>query len=365
MSRQTEFAEKLRRIRVFLCEKQYDAALFTRNDSFCWLSCGRYAFVDKSSETAVAVLLVTRDRTLVFCSSIEMYRIPEEELKDLSFTLVDYRWNDDGDRFIREKLKGMRVLSDSGAFGTENRILDLFRLRYVHTAEELARYREIGPFIAAIVEDCIRNVNPGQTECGIAGTVTGSLMAQGCQVPVCLVAADERTLKYRHPLPTSKKLNNIALIGVCVQKYGLTVSLSRMISFKPLSEDIRHKFDAVIRVDAAYIAATVRGARAGDVVKAGKEAYETAGFGQDFYLHHQGGSLGYATRYYCATEHDGNIVMDGQAFSWNPTIAGVKSEDTYLIAGNEQEIISRGGNWPQRIVEIRGKTLERPDILIL
>ena len=365
MSSQTEFAEKLERIRGFLSKERYDAALFTRNDNFSWLSCGHYAFVDKSSESAVCTLLVTQDKTVVFCNSSEMYRIPEEELRDIPFTLVDYRWNSDADKLIREYCKGMRVVSDSGAFGTENRFLDLSRLRYVHTAEEISRYREIGPFIGGIVEDCIKNIKPGQTEYEIAGIVTGTLMAGGCQVPVCLVASDERTLKYRHPLPTGKKVDSIVLVGICAQKYGLTVSLSRMISFKPLSGEIERKFNAVTKIDAAYINATVNGAVAGDVVKAGKVMYEETGFGKDFFLHHQGGAIGYATRYYCATEDDRSIVMDGQAFSWNPTIAGVKSEDTYLIFGNNQEIISSGGKWPQRTIEISGKKYSRPEILVV
>jgi len=355
----------LRRIRGFLDKESADAALFTRNDNFSWLSCGHYAFVDKSSESAVCILLVTRDKMVVFCNSSEMYRIPEEELRGIPFTPIDYRWNSDVDKLIREYCKGMRVVSDSGSFETENRFLDLSRLRYVHTDEEISRYREIGPLIGGIVEDCVRNIKPGQTEYEIAGVISGSLMAIGCQVPVCLVASDERILKYRHPLPTDKKLSSIALAGICAQKYGLTVSLSRMISFSPLNGETKRKFNAISKIDAAYIHATVNGALAGDVVKTGKAMYDEMGFSEDFFLHHQGGALGYATRYYCATEHDNNIVMNGQAFSWNPTIAGVKSEDTFLVFGEDQEIISSGGKWPQSVIEISGKTYSRPEILVI
>ena len=90
-----EFEEKLQRIRTFLAEVNYDAALFTRSDSFSWLSCGNYAFVNKASEAAVSSFLVTRDKTVVFSNSIEMYRIQDEELNGLPYTLVDYLWNGD------------------------------------------------------------------------------------------------------------------------------------------------------------------------------------------------------------------------------------------------------------------------------
>jgi Xaa-Pro aminopeptidase len=364
MSLQEEFTAKLGKIRAFLNTAGYDAALFTRNDSFSWLSCGHYAFVDKSLESAAAVLAVTGKDAFVFCNSSEMYRIPAEELQGLPFTLIDYPWNADGGAVIKERLKGMKAVSDSGFLGTEYRA-GLIELRYVHTPEEIARYREIGPGAAKIAEDCLGAVRPGGTEYELAGEVTGALMAAGFQVPVCLAASDERILKYRHPLPTPKKIADTVLLAVCARKYGLTVSMTRMLSFKKPDREITKKFEAVLRVDAAYIRATVPGTKAGDVVRAGKAVYEETGFGEDFYLHHQGGALGYAARYYCAAETDQNVIMNNQAFSWNPTIAGVKSEDTYLVIEGTQEIISQSGSWPQLQVETRGGSVRRPDILIL
>ena len=194
--------------------------------------------------------------------------------------------------------------------------------------------------------------------------MTGKLMAQGFEVPVCLIAADERLLMYRHPLPVGAVVRERAMIAICAQKYGLTVSMSRIVSFAPLDAETQSKYDALLRVDATYIVNTVVGARAGDIVQKGHAAYEQGGYEPDFHLHHQGGALGYCTRDYCAGEKNPSIVLNGQAFSWNPTIAGVKCEDTYLVLDGHQEIVSDTGAWVYRDVAVDGKTVRRPLILI-
>lgn len=361
---QAEFQTKLQRVRDFICQNGFDGVLYGNNENFCWLSCGHYAFVDKGSSAAVAKLLITGDNQYVICNSSEKYRIPEEELAHLPFELVAYDWHDSEQQVIEQLINGKRIASDNGAFGTVNCAQDLIKLRYVLTEQEITRYRDIGPLAAEVVEDCCREIKTGVSEYEIAGSVTGRLMALGFQVPVCLVAADDRLLKYRHPLPTAKTVERTAMIAICTQKYGLTVSMSRIVSFGEPDALTAQKFDAVTKVDAVYILSTVAGTKAGDIVKKGHAMYEQTGFEKDFHLHHQGGALGYLTRDYCANEENDSVVLDHQAFSWNPTIAGVKSEDTFLVFGDTQEIISKTSTWPQRSVTINGKTILRPDILV-
>ncbi|MCI8492591.1 MULTISPECIES: M24 family metallopeptidase [Anaerotruncus] len=362
---QRELEEKLARVRGFLEAQGCGAALFTTNDNFGWISCGRSAYVDQGTGSAVAKVIVTMDKLYAACCSSEQYRIMEEELTGGGFELVDYRWHEDEAQRIGELLAGRRTVSDSGAFGTENRAADLQRLRYRLTPEEAARYREIGPEAAGIVERCCREIRLGESEREIAGRASAALTAAGYLLPVCLVAADERLTRYRHPIPKDVRVERCAMLAVCAQKYGLTVSLSRIVSFGPPDSDRSRRYEALLRIDAGYIRDTVSGARAGDIVRRGRIAYEEAGYGEDFHLHHQGGALGYATRDYCAGETCVETVQPCQAFSWNPTIAGVKLEDTYLIEGDRREIITQTGSWPLREVILDGVSIKRPLILEL
>jgi hypothetical protein len=57
--------------------------------------------------------------------------------------------------------------------------------------------------------------------------------------------------------------------------------------------------------------------------------------------------------------------MPNQAFAWNPSIAGTKSEDTILVREEGIEFLSLSSGWPMVDVEYRGGVAKREDILVL
>ena len=205
-----EIYEKLNRVRKLMCEENLEAILLTSTPNFFWITGGKNGFVDKATQDAAVKVLITADKAYVICNSSERYRVMEEELTDESFTLIDFLWHEDEAEILRPYLEGKRVGSDSGIYGTEKIGDKIQKLRYVLTDEEEARMRKIGPECAQILEDCVREIHPGETELEAAGRVTGRLVAKGYQVPVCLAASDERMYKYRHPLPTEKKIEKRA-----------------------------------------------------------------------------------------------------------------------------------------------------------
>jgi hypothetical protein len=92
--------------------------------------------------------------------------------------------------------------------------------------------------------------------------------------------------------------------------------------------------------------------------------YRDVGYPDEWRLHHQGGATGYAPRDYRATFSCQETVLESQAFAWNPSISGTKSEDTIIVSANGQEIISALADWPILEVEHQGEALARPDILV-
>jgi antitoxin VapB len=54
----------------------------------------------------------------------------------------------------------------------------------------------------------------------------------------------------------------------------------------------------------------------------------------------------------------------GQAFAWNPSITGTKSEDTMILSSTGAESITTTGDWPMIPVPINGTTYQRPGILV-
>jgi Xaa-Pro aminopeptidase len=359
-----ELKEKFARVRKMMGDEGLDGVLLSSIHNFYWITGGKGDMVDRSCGQASARILILADGAYAVCNSSEMYRVFDEELTDGSFKLIGFRWHEDEREALKPYMEGKMIGSDNGIYGTRDISGKIQALRYVLTEAEEKRMDEIGPEAARILEDSVRDIRPGETEHEAAGRVVGRLLAKGYAVPVILVASDERLLKYRHPLPTGKKIEKCAMIAICAQKYGLTVSISRITSFEPLSKEIRDKYEALLKIDATYILNTKAGVPAREVLEKGYAVYKSTGYEEDFHLHHQGGALGYLTRDYCANFETEDVALDHQGFSWNPTIAGVKLEDTYVVRGEEQKIISYTGNWVYRDVTVDGKTIRRPDILV-
>ena len=59
--------------------------------------------------------------------------------------------------------------------------------------------------------------------------------------------------------------------------------------------------------------------------------------------------MGYRTRERIATPAVGDVVVAGQSYGWNPSIAGVKAEDTlYLNRQGVAEVVTQMTAWPVR-----------------
>ena len=145
------------------------------------------------------------------------------------------------------------------------------------------------------------------------------------------------------------------------RRWGLVASVTRLVHFGPIPDEVRRKADACARVDAAFMRATQQGAALADVFRAGMSAYAKEGFDGEWQHHHQGGLTGYNGRELLGTPTATHRIEATQAFAWNPSIKGTKSEDTILLTPNGTEIITQEGEWP--LIECEG--IKRPDILRL
>ena len=117
-------------------------------------------------------------------------------------------------------------------------------------------------------------------------------------------------------------------------------------------------------LDGAFIAGTRPGRKVADVFGDGIAAYERAGYPEEWRKHHQGGPTGYQGRSYKGRPGVSGEVLEAQAYAWNPSITGTKSEDTIVATSAGPEIISPPAGWPLIEVDAGGIRLERPDILV-
>jgi Xaa-Pro aminopeptidase len=300
-------------------------------------------------------VVVTPDKRLIYTDNIEAARMRgEEHFEELGFEYVEFPWHQPK---TPDHL-GLLTDDDPGI------ALALQQLREVLLASEQERYRALGRDAALALEDAVRAIEPGDTEFRIASRLDANCRTAGGLAIVNLVGTDERISRYRHPLVTMKTVEKLAMVVVCMRREGLVVAATRFVHFGETPPELKEKARKVAAIDAAVIAATQPGRTLGEAFVDLVAAYDAHGETDQWRNHHQGGSIGYNSREKIAVPDDPTPIRVGQAFAWNPSIVGCKSEDTILLNAGGFEIITASGDWPQIEVEVAGQTIARPDILV-
>jgi antitoxin VapB len=359
----TDTQNKLSQVRSVLARRELDAALIRRIPNFAWLTDGAANYVGIAAELGAASLLVTPDAQFVLTSNIEATRLAmEEPLEASGFAIRPGPWYAPSPVFA-ELTHGLRLGADAPHPDAADLSDDFNRLRLMLTPGEGERFRLLGRACARAMDASIHEVRPGMTEYEIAGLLSDRTYAQGAAPIVNLIATDERIFRFRHPLPTSKRLDKYAMLVLCGRADGLVASITRLIHFGPLTDELRRKQVACATVDATFLSRTRPDAHIADIFRAAVDAYAAAGFDGEWQHHHQGGAAGYQAREYVGAFSSTEIVSAGQAFAWNPSIAGFKCEDTILVGAPANEVLTETPGWPLVEVEVDGHTWGRPAIL--
>jgi antitoxin VapB len=359
----TEIELKLIQVRKLLEARALNGVLLERVSNFAWLTGGASSYVNTATDTGAASLLVTQEAGYVLTNNIEAPRLEQEEpLGATGFRVWVAPWYQPH-AAAAEMMRNMRLGADVARPGAVDLAADLARLRLTLTPGEAARFRELGRICAGAMDAAIREVRPGMTELEIAGLLSKATLDRGALPIVNLIATDERIFRFRHPLPTGKAMERYAMLVLCGRKHGLVASVTRLVHFGPLSAELRRKAEACANVDATFIARTRPGARVADVFRAATDAYAAQGFPDEWQLHHQGGPAGYEPREYVATPDSTEVAAANQVYAWNPSITGVKSEDTILVGAAGNEVLTDIEGWPMLEVSVGSQSLARPAIL--
>lgn len=367
MPTEDERKAKHQRVVEYLQAHKLDAVLLSRRCNFSWFTCGARNYVNTGDDLGNSWLLVDKAGAAVLTTNIEATRFRLEEFPSGDVGVIEYPYHDAAAReaaFVKA-LGDRQVATDACPPWLSLPPLedDFDRLRWTLTAEEIARYRALCRDTAIAVETTARQVAPGQGEHHAAGVLAGRVRSAGCLPWVLLVAGDERVERFRHPLPTDHRIARYFLLVVCAERDGLVAACSRLACFGRAGEELARKHRAVANVDAAMILSTRPGATLGQVHDAGRQAYAAEGFPDEWRLHHQGGSCGYQPREVIAYPGCDIEVLANQAFAWNPSITGTKSEDTILCTAGGAEVLDGGTDWPAVEATWGGRKIRRAAIL--
>jgi len=359
-----EIEIKQERIIKLLDGKNLDGIILAKNSNISWLTGGMENRIVFTSEEGAVKLIVLKDKILVLTNNIEAERVIKEEgLDKEDFQLVANQW------YERDLLDGLVRKYHLGADccylpGVDNLPEEIKQLRFSLLPGEIKRYRILGKETSKIVSKICKNIRPGETENEIRGRLAQNLWSKNINPHLILIGSDERIFAYRHPIPKDKEIRKYVMVVVCAEKYGLIVSLTRFVHFGEIAEELMDKLRAVTKVNASFITNTRPGKKVADIFQKGIRAYGEVGYPGEWKLHHQGGATGYEARDYIATLKINEVVQPNQAFAWNPSIKGTKSEDTIIVNETENEIITDDPEWPKVEVEYNGKKMSRPGILV-
>jgi antitoxin VapB len=359
-----ELDGKHERLTEWLKSQGLAGVLIRRNENVAWVTGGAVELrVLTPGETGVASLLVTAaGKRYYFTTENEAPRLHDEEFGALDFEPVLFPWWADDTAAAAAKLAGGTLGSDTPGVGT---LVNLAFLRAALSESEITRYRWLGAETSASTVEALREVEPGMSEYDMEAITEEGLLRRGILPSVALYAVDERIFKYKHAVPRGRRLKQYGMLNLCSRKWGLAISITRFIYFGALPEELAARFNSAARVNAALLNATRVGATSAQLFKVAAAAYATEGYPGEERFHHQGGPTGYGEREWVATPQGTEVVVDRQAFAWNPSIRGGKVEDTVILRDGSIENLTATPELPvlsEAIVE--GSTYAAAGVLV-
>lgn len=368
MTRLEEVNIKERRLQKLMEEKNLSAILLKKQNNFTWLSGGSYNMVWIAAELGMTSLLVTRTSRYLISNKIEAPRMKiEEGLEEIGFQLLEFEWEVDREAELVKKIAG--DLSKVGSDVVFRNCLpideDIKKLRYSLTENEVKRYLFLGEKLSVAAEKVMLGVRPGDLECEIAGRVSVDLWKDRIDPTAFMVAADDRVYSYRHPIPTTRMVKKYLMLCVNARYKGLITTITRIVHIGKPDPKLLKQFTVNVEIECRMIEASRPGTPAVVPLQIGLEAYKEFGYEAEWKLHHQGGAMGYIARDTIVTDETKDVIEDDQAYCWNPSITGTKSEDGFIATRNGPLFITKPIVYPRITFEVKGMRFERPGLLIL
>jgi Xaa-Pro dipeptidase len=366
--RVAEIATKLRQVRELLDASGWDAALFAGQPGVAWVTAGLEDKIVRNEEPGLVWALITATDAHLITSNIEQPRLAAEEgAGDLGFAVHAVPWYERGGLAgVAANLADPERIVNDGAGPGAARPAELAQLRLPLTPQEANRLEELGADCAVALEGALRCWQPTERECDLAARIAAALEQRLILPSVLLVGGASRRLAYRHPVPGLNLTGSDALAVIVGVRGGLNVACSRTVCAGEPAGELAAKHSAACAVEAAMIEATRPGRTWQQALDAGRAAYAAAGFPDEWREHVQGGPIGYLSREFDVVPGTASAqaaIRSGDAFAWNPTVRGGKSEDTFIVTAGHASPVSNTPDWPSLTVYTAAGAASRPAIL--
>jgi Xaa-Pro aminopeptidase len=310
-----------------------------RPANFAWYTNGADSRVDRSQAYGVADVLVTPFGETVVTSTIEAPRMREEQTPDLP--VEEHPWHMPGDPMLHELAGGAPLGADAPVDGAERVDDEVAQLRRVLDEDAIERLRGIGADASAALAEAAESVVSGIDELELAANLAAACRRRGLTAPVLLAACDARIERHRHAIPFGGRVERRAMLVVSAERGGLFANSTLFVELDDRPHELERRAAACEEILARMREeATKPGRTLADAFEDCTRFYAEAGYPGEWRLHHQGGSCGYLSREVIATPGTRDRIEVGNAFAWNPSITGYKSEETFVLTPAGPEVVT-------------------------
>jgi Xaa-Pro dipeptidase len=334
----SDIPSRRQRLRELLDERGLAGVVLRRPANFAWYTGGGDSKVEIVAPEGVADVVVSAEAEYVFTSAIEAPRMRSEQA--VGFEVVEYPWYEDRDAALRE-LAGGRLGADVPIAGAADLSQPVDELRRVLDPDAAERLRAVGRDATAAMADATSAVERGMSEFEAAAALTAACKRRGLTATVLLAAGDERIRQHRHPVPVGARIERRAMLVASAERGGLYANLTRIVDLEEPEPELSRRLEACEEIlRRMREEATRPGRTLAEAFLDCERFYSEAGFPDEWKLHHQGGTTGYGSREVIATPSTHDPIRVGNAFAWNPSIAGGKAEETFLLTDGGPEVVA-------------------------
>ena len=297
MSSLSESQEKERRIHAALAQLGYDSVILTRRDNFAWLTCGGRAVIMYTVQTSPVFLVLTPHKKYAVGYNIDVPRTVDDELGGLGYEPVALPTFSKTPEQVAVELAAGRVAADDPALGVPDINLDIRALHEPYTPQEMARYATVCRESGEILRQLADWVEPGMTERQVYAHMWGAYLERGFEGCCMFVGSDDRIRRYRHAVPSDKRIEKAVLLAPCTSKWGLHTPNSRLVYFGPPPDDIRRRFNAVATMQGAIVSSIRPGVKLAALLELCLNLFSSLGYPEERTNHFHGGPTGYQPSY--------------------------------------------------------------------
>jgi Xaa-Pro dipeptidase len=329
-----------RSLRELMDRRGIGALLMRRPANFAWYTGGSDNRVDHGDPFGVAGILLTRETSYVLTNNIEAPRMREEQTPGME--VVEHPWHEEPSALLRELTGGTAIGADFPSESGPDLSAEISPLRYVLDGDAIEGYRRLGADTAFALAEVADSLTPDTDEIEASAEFSAACRRRGMFAPVLMAASEERLVRYRHPVPQGGSLGRQAMLVACAERGGLFANLTRMVYFEAPDPETARRQDACEEVMRRMREEATRPGRTlAQAFEDCRRFYAAAGFPEGWRDHHQGGMTGYASREVIAAPGAQQVIREGQAFAWNPSLQGAKAEETFVLGAGGPEILTR------------------------